>query len=50
MPSSSYLAKLLENEVLGIQMKFETKLRNDIISKEENYFVRITRLFCQANQ
>ena len=50
MSSSSFLAKLLENEVLGIQMKFETKLRNYIISKEQKYFVRTTRLFCQANQ
>ena len=50
MPSSSFLAKLLENEVLGIQMKFEKKLRNYIISKEQKYFVRTTRLFCQANQ
>ena len=50
MPSSSFLAKLLEYEVLGIQMKFETKLRNHIISKEQKYFVRTTTLFCQANQ
>ena len=50
MPRSSFLAKLLENEVLGVQMKFETKLRNYIISKEQNYFVKTTRLFCQANQ
>ena len=50
MPSSSFLAKLLENEVLGIQMKFETKMRNYIISKEQKYFVRITRLFFPANQ
>ena len=50
MSSSSFLAKLLENEVLGIQMKFETKLRNYIISKEQKYFVRATRLFFQANQ
>ena len=50
MPSNSFLAKLLENEVLGIQMKFETKLRNYIISKEQKYFVRTTRLFFQANQ
>ena len=50
MSSSSFLAKLLENEVLGIQMEFETKLQNYIISKEQKYFVRTTRLFCQANQ
>ena len=50
IPSNSFLAKLLENEVLGIQIKFETKLRNYIISKEQKYFVRTTRLFCQANQ
>ena len=50
MPSSSFLAKLIENEVLGIQMKFETKLGNYIISKEQKYFPRTTRLFCQANQ
>ena len=50
MPSSSFLIKLLENEVLGIQMKFEKKLRNYIISKEQKYFVKTTRLFCQANQ
>ena len=50
MPISSFLAKLLENEVLGIQMKFETKLRNYIIAKKQKYFVRTTRLFCQANQ
>ena len=50
MPRSSFLAKLLENEMLGIQMKFETTLRNYIISKEQKYFVRTTRLFCQANQ
>ena len=50
MPSSSFLAKLLENQVLGNQMKFETKLRNFIISKEQKYFVRSTRLFCQADQ
>ena len=31
-------------------MKFETKLRNNIISKEQKYFVRTTRLFFQANQ
>ena len=31
-------------------MKFETNLRNYIISKEQKYFFRITRLFCQANQ
>ena len=31
-------------------MKFETKLGNYIISKEQKYFVRKTRLFCQANQ
>ena len=31
-------------------MKFETKLRNYIIAKEKKYFVRKTRLFCQANQ
>ena len=49
MPRSSFLAKLLENEVLGIQMKFETKLRNYIISKEQKYFVRTPKLFCQAN-
>ena len=45
MPSSSFLVKVLENEVLGIQMKFETKLRNYIISEEQKYFVRTTRLF-----
>ena len=50
MPSSSILAKLLENEMLGIKMGFETKLRNYIISKEQEYFVRTTRLFCQAKQ
>ena len=50
MPSSSFLAKLLENKVLGIQMEFETKLQNYIVSKEQKYFVRTTRLFCQANQ
>ena len=50
MPSSFFLAKLLENEVLGIEMKFETKLRNYIISKEQTYFVRTTRLFCQTKQ
>ena len=50
MSSSSFLAKLLENEVLGIQMKFETKQRNYIISKEQKYFFRTTRLFFQANQ
>ena len=50
MPSCSFLAKLLENQVHGIQMKFETKLRNYIISKKQKYFVRSTRLFCQANQ
>ena len=50
MTSSSFLAKLIENEVLGIRMKFETKLGNYIIPKEEKYFVRTTRLFCQANQ
>ena len=50
MLSRSFLAKLLENEVLRIQMKFETKLRNYIISKEQKYFVRTTRLFCQATQ
>ena len=50
MPSSSFLVKLLENAVLGIQMKFETKLQNYIISKEQQYFVRTERLFCQANQ
>ena len=48
MPSSSFLAKLLGNKVLGIQMKFGTKLRNDMFSKEQKYFVRTTRLFCQA--
>ena len=37
-------------EVLGIKMKFEIKLRNYISSKEQKYFVRTTRLFCQANQ
>ena len=31
-------------------MKFETELGNDIISKEQKYFVRTTRLFCEANQ
>ena len=31
-------------------MRFETKLRNYIISKEQKYFVRTTGLFCQANQ
>ena len=31
-------------------MKCETKLRNYIISNEQKYFVRKTRLFCQANQ
>ena len=31
-------------------MKFETKLRNYIISNEQKYFVGKTRLFCQANQ
>ena len=50
MPSSSFFAKLFENEVLGIQMKFEKKLRNYIILKEQKYFVRTKRLFCQANQ
>ena len=50
MPSSSFLAKLLENEMLGIEMKFEPKLRNYIISNEQKYYVRTTRLFCQANQ
>ena len=50
MPSSSFLAKLIENEVLGIQMKFETKLGNYIISKGQKHFVRTTRLFCQADQ
>ena len=50
MSSSSFLAKLLENEVLGIQVKFETKLGNYIISKEQKYFVRKRRLFFQANQ
>ena len=50
MTSSSFLTKLLENEVLGIQMEFETKLRNYIISKAQKYFVRTTRLFFQANQ
>ena len=57
MPSSSFLAKLLENEVLGIQMKFETKLRNYIISKEQKYFVRqqdyfarLTNEFSWANK
>ena len=44
MPSSSFLEKLLENKVLGIQIEFETKLRNHIISKEQKYFVRTTRL------
>ena len=44
MPSSYFLAKLLENKVLGMQMKFETKLRNYIISKEQKYFVRTTSL------
>ena len=43
MPSSSSLAKLFEYEVLDIQMEFETKLRNHIISKEQNYFLRTTR-------
>ena len=50
MPSSSFPAKLLENEVFGIQIKFEMKLRNYIISKAQKYFVRATRLFFQANQ
>ena len=50
MPNNSFLAKLLENEVLGNQMKFETKLGNYIISKEQKYFVRTARLFCQAKQ
>ena len=50
MPSSSFLAKLLENEVLGIQMKFETKLQNYIISKQQKYVFGTTRLFFQANQ
>ena len=50
MPSSSFLAKLLENRVLGIQMEFKTKLQNYIISKEQKYFVRTTRLFCKTNQ
>ena len=31
-------------------MIFETKLRNYIISKEQKYFVRTTRLFFQATQ
>ena len=31
-------------------MEFETKQQNYIISKEQKYFVRTTRLFCQANQ
>ena len=50
MTSSSFPEKLIGNEVLGIQMEFETKLGYDIISKEQKYFVRTTRLFCQANQ
>ena len=31
MPSTSFFTKLLENQVLGFQMKFERKLRNYII-------------------
>ena len=31
-------------------MKFVTKLRHYIISKEQKYFLRTARLFCQANQ
>ena len=31
-------------------MEFKTKLRNYIISKEQKYFLRTTRLFSQANQ
>ena len=31
-------------------MEFETKLRIYIILKEQKYFVKTTRLFCQANQ
>ena len=60
MTSSSFLAKFIENEVLGIQMKFETKLENYTISKsywadkkislpQQKHFVRTTEHFYYIN-
>ena len=53
MPSSSFLAKLLENEVLGIQQSCEIILfqkSKRILLDQQNSFVRPAGYSCYINR